>query len=62
MLLFFAQIFSRGIRNVFLYTPGQYISNVDMRDNIIQILVFIKDLTIYIILTAGIAYLLTNCK
>lgn len=62
MLLFFAQIFSRGIRRLFLYTPGQIISNVDMRDKIAEGLGFIKDLTIYIILTAGIVYLLTNCK
>jgi hypothetical protein len=33
-----------------------------MRDKITEALGLIKDLTIYIILTAGIIYILTNCK
>ena len=62
MLLFFAQIFFRGIRSLFLCTACENISNVNMRDKITEALGLIKDLTIYIILTAGIIYMLTNCK
>lgn len=62
MLPIFGKIFSRGIRVVRVFTQVHKLSNHNMRHKITEGLLFLKDLSIYIMLTAIIAYMLMNCK
>lgn len=63
--IFCANFFSRNQKSFPVYArvgDREDISNVSMRNLIREGLGIIKDLIIYIILTAGIIYMLTNCK